>query len=76
MIRINPRQVEWLVFNQPETEHDIQDPHDLRGEFQTCNDFWGVDIDFAKEGAFEYYLTPETYNALPQTFKSLKDDSN
>jgi len=73
MIKINPAQIRWLVVNQPETEHEIQEPHKPKWDFQTCKDFWGVDIDFAKEGTFIYYLTPEIYNSLPTEFKQLAD---
>ena len=73
MIRITPNQVEWLFYNEPETQHDIQDPKDWRGESQTWNGFTQNDLELSSKRGFDYYLTPETYNALPEEFKQLAD---
>jgi hypothetical protein len=69
MVRINPKQVEWLVVNQPETElYTVE----YNGEVQ----LWSCtvtleDIETAELGQ-PFFLEPETYNSLPQTFKDLK----
>jgi hypothetical protein len=69
MERLNPKQVEWLVVNQPLTQHTIQTPNHSR--------VWGLlssnDIYVSKDENYKYYLTPETYNSLPETFKQLAD---
>jgi hypothetical protein len=72
MVRINLKQVEWLVNNKPETEHDIIDPSEFTGEFHPCRAFTSEDLDWQAHGIdLEYYLTPNTYSSLPQTFKDL-----
>jgi hypothetical protein len=73
MIRITPNQVEWLFCNEPETQHDIQYPKDRRGESQTWNGFTQTDLELSSKRVFDYYLTTETYNALPEEFKQLAD---
>jgi hypothetical protein len=74
MVLINPKQLEWLVVNQPETEHDIIDPSEFTGEFHPCRAFSGEELDWQAHGIdLEYYLTPETYNSLPTEFKQLAD---
>ena len=77
MIRITPNQVEWLFYNEPETQHDIQCPKDWRGEWrgesQTWNGFTQTDLELSSKRVFDYYLTTETYNALPEEFKQLAD---
>ena len=69
MVQINPKQVEWLVLNQPETEHYIECLKAFSR--QLFNTFKQSDIFYSKGTDYEYYLTPETYNSLPQTFKDL-----
>ena len=72
LILINTKQVEWLVINQPQTEHDIIDPSEFTGEFHPCRSFNGEELEWQAHGIeLQYYLTPETYNSLPQTFKDL-----
>lgn len=69
---INAAQVEWLVTNKPDTNHDIIDPSEFTGEFHPCRAFNGEELEWQAHGLkLEYYLTPETYNALPQEFKDL-----
>jgi hypothetical protein len=68
MVQINAAQVEWLVANKPETEHAIEVYDDNLKMFLSLSD---VDIKYCQIKTFNYYLTPETYNALPQTFKDL-----
>lgn len=64
---INAAQVEWLVINQPETEYYLQDHV---GEYHLEDGFCSLDIERASI-SYEHYLSPETYNSLPQTFKDL-----
>lgn len=72
MQRLNPKQVEWLVVNQPETEHVIN-YLGLRGTKLFLR-FFPCDIRHSKSVKdVEYYLTPETYNSLPTEFKQLSD---
>jgi hypothetical protein len=68
MERLNPKQVEWLVVNQPEITFYIPDC----GEFQEHNDLTIDDVKRA-ETSWLFYLTPETYNSLPTEFKQLAD---
>ena len=70
MVLINPKQVEWLVVNQPETEHTIEA---YNGELKTFISLTEDDITYCEKGDYTYYLTPETYNALPTEFKQLAD---
>lgn len=64
MVRINPKQVEWLVVNQPETDF----------EFDRIKLKYFSKLDLHKSTLYnKYYLTPETYNSLPETFKQLAD---
>lgn len=72
MILINAAQVEWLVINQPETEHCFKEPE--KTETRIDRGFWQVDIQLAQCNVYEYYLTPETYNQLPTEFKQLRDE--
>jgi hypothetical protein len=71
MVRINPKQVEWLVYFKPLTQHTIQTPNYSR--------VWGLlssnDIYVSKDKDHKYYLTTETYNSLPTEFKQLADDT-
>ena len=69
MIRINPRQVEWLVVYQPETEFLLTDWSETTTEVFLYED----DIQYSKKGQLKYYLTPKTYNSLPTEFKQLAD---
>lgn len=72
MERLNPKQVEWLVVYQPETEHEIN----YLGIRRTKSffRFFNCDISHSKSVKdVEYYLTPETYNSLPTEFKQLAD---
>ena len=67
MERLNPKQVEWLVVNQPETRHKAIPFGDWYNSFTTD------DLKYVENGSFKYYLTPETYNALQTEFKQLAD---
>jgi hypothetical protein len=69
MIQLNPKQVEWLVYNQPETEYLLEDWSGITTEGYLYED----DIKYSKKGQLKYYLTPETYNSLPTEFKQLAD---
>ena len=69
LILINAKQVEWLVINQPETEHTT---FFYEGEFQEHSEFHEIDIELSSEDKFDYYLTPNTYNSLPTEFKELR----
>jgi hypothetical protein len=68
MILINPKQVEWLVYNQPDITFYLPDNEDYVG-------FNDLSIDDVKraETSWLFYLTPETYNSLPTEFKQLAD---
>jgi hypothetical protein len=70
MIQINPAQIWWLVVNKPETEHTVE-AYD--GELTTFISLSENDIIYCEEGDYKYYLTPDTYNALPTEFKQLAD---
>lgn len=62
MLQLNPKQVEWLVVNQPETDF----------EFDGIKLKYFSKLDLHKSTLYNrYYLTPETYNSLPETFKQL-----
>ncbi len=71
MVLINRKQVEWLVVNQPETRHKaIPNSPEFADWY---NSFTTDDLKYVENGSFKYYLTPETYNSLPETFKQLAD---
>jgi hypothetical protein len=67
LITINPKQVEWLVTNQPKIDHIIDGTmyYAKNGEMNK------LDIRYCLNNNWVYQLTPETYASLPQTFKDL-----
>jgi len=66
LITINATQVQWLYKNQPHTVH-TSTYSGMTLEYKRLDRY---DYSKAKDG-FGYYLTPEVYNSLPQTFKDL-----
>ena len=70
MIQINPKQVEWLVANKPDTEHTYANKSRSDLSKRLCIH----DVSLANGINYTYYLTPDVYNSLPQTFKQLADD--
>ena len=71
MIQLNPKQVEWLVVNHPETTHTAVPLTECFTD--TYRFFTQSDNKYVENGSFKYYLTPETYNSLPTEFKQLAD---
>jgi hypothetical protein len=69
MVLINPKQVEWLVVNQPETEHLIEE----NDEWNNFDFFEKQDIVNITQNICTYWLLPKTYNSLPTIFKQLAD---
>jgi hypothetical protein len=70
MERLNPKQVEWLVVNQPETEHKCKYLNYIaikRSKFNLDDNLE------AKLKTCIFWLYAKTYNSLPQTFKDLAD---
>jgi hypothetical protein len=67
MITINPKQVEWLANNEPKITFYLSD----NGDYEELNDLSIDDVKRA-ETSWTYYMTINTYNSLPQTFKALK----
>jgi len=67
MIKINAAQVQWLVKNKPETEHYYN--NDICNSKLYCNEFSELDLPFNNWDC--YYLTQNTYNELPEAFKTL-----
>jgi hypothetical protein len=71
MVLINPKQVEWLVVYQPETNYKAVPLSEYFADWYRF--FTHADIKYAESGSFKYYLTPKTYNSLPTEFKQLAD---
>ncbi len=71
MERLNAAQVEWLVVYQPETTHTAVPLTECFTD--TYRFFTQSDNKYVENGTFTYYLTTETYNSLPETFKQLAD---
>jgi hypothetical protein len=69
MIQLTAAQVEWLCKNQPLTKHICKDKDGYLSDWVYIDD---SDVFCIKAAELEYYLTPDTYNLLPQTFKDLK----
>jgi len=73
MIKINRKQLEWLITNKPNTDHDIINPSEFTGEFHPCRAFNGEELEWPAHGVeLEYYLTPNTYSSMPIEFKQLE----
>jgi hypothetical protein len=70
MERLNPKQVEWLVVNQPETRHKYKY---LNYRSLKRSNFTESDLDNLKRKDTVFYLYTETYNSLPAEFKKLAD---
>jgi len=74
MIKINRKQLEWLITNKPNTDHDFINPSEYTGEFHPCRAFNGEELEWPAHGVeLEYYLTPNTYSSMPIEFKDLAD---
>jgi hypothetical protein len=74
MIQINRKQVEWLINNKPNTDHDFINLSEYTGEFHPCRVFIGEELIWPAYGVeLDYYLTPDTYSELPATFKALSE---
>jgi len=72
MININSKQLEWLITNKPNTDHDFINPSESTGEFHPCRAFNGEELEYPAHGVeLQYFLTPNTYSSMPIEFKDL-----